>query len=74
MIKKLIKKVKDFWYSTEGTMTIAIAAIMAILTAILVGPVTVFTYIGAIIVVTLGGAIYIIQTTQEEENEWKYFN
>ena len=69
MIKKLIKKVKDFWYSTEGTMTIAIAAIMAILTAILVGPVTVFTYIGAIIVVTLGGAIYIIQTTQEDENE-----
>ena len=69
MIKKLIKKVKDFWYSTEGTMTIAIAAIMAILTAILVGPVTVFTYIGAIIVVTLGGAIYINQTTQEDENE-----
>ena len=65
----MIKKVKDFWYSTEGTMTIAIAAIMAILTAILVGPVTVFTYIGAIIVVTLGGAIYIIQTTQEDENE-----
>ena len=69
MIKKLTKKVKDFWYSTEGTMTMAIAAIMAILTAILIGSVTVFTYIGAVIVVTLGGAIYIIQTAQEDENE-----
>ena len=59
MIKKLIKKVKDFWDSPEGTMTMAIAAIMAILTAILVGPVTVFTYIGAV-VVTLGVAIYIL--------------
>ena len=47
----------------------AIAAIMAILTAMLIGPVTVFTYIGAVIVVTLGGAIYIIQTAQEDENE-----
>ena len=69
MIKKLIKKVKDFWYSPDGTRAMAIAAIMAILTAILVGPVTVFTYIGAVIVITLGGAIYIIQTTQEDENE-----
>ena len=50
-------------------MTMAIAAIMAILTAMLIGPVTVFTYIGAVIVVTLGGAIYIIQTAQEDENE-----
>ena len=69
MIKKLIKKVKDFWHSPEGTMTMAIAAIMTILTAMLVGPVTVFTYIGAVIVTTLGGAIYIIQTSQEDENE-----
>ena len=68
MIKKLIKKVKDFWYSPEGTMTMAIATIMAILTVILVGPVTVFTYIVAV-VVTLGVAIYIIQTAQEDENE-----
>lgn len=69
MTKKLIKKVKDFWYSTEGTMTMAIVAIMAILTAMLIGSVTVFTYIGAVIVVILGGAIYIIQTAQEDENE-----
>ena len=69
MIKKLIKKVKDFWYSPEGTTTIAIVAIMSILTAMLIGPVTVFTYIGAVIVITLGGAIYIIQTAQEDENE-----
>ena len=69
MIKKLIKKVKDFWYSPEGTMTMAIVAIMAILTAMLIGPITVFTYIGAVVVATLGGAIYIIQTTQEDENE-----
>ena len=67
MIKKLIKKVKDFWYSTEGTMTMAIAAIMAILTAMLIGPVTVFTYIQAIIIVTIGGLIYILQTAQENE-------
>ena len=47
----------------------AIAAIMAILTAMLVGPVTVFTYIGAVVIVTLGGAIYILQIAQEDENE-----
>ena len=69
MIKKLIKKVKNFWYSPEGTITVAIAAIISTLTAMLIGPVTVFTYIGAVIVVTLGGAIYIIQTAQEDENE-----
>ena len=69
MIKKLIKKVKDFWYSPEGTITMAVAAIISTLTAMLIGPVTVFTYIGAVIVVTLGGAIYIIQTAQEDENE-----
>ena len=69
MIKKLIKKVKDFWYSTDGTMTMAIAAIIAILTAMLIGPVTVFTYIGAIIVVTIGGMIYILQIAQENEEE-----
>ena len=67
MIKKLIKKVKNFWYSPEGIITVAIAAIMAILTAMFIGPVTVFTYIGAVI--TLCGAIYIIQTAQEDENE-----
>ena len=56
----MIKKVKDFWYSPEGTMAMAIAAIMAILTAI-----TVFPYIGVVtvIVMTLGGAIYIIQNS-----------
>ena len=60
----MIKKEKDFWYSTAGTI------IIATLTAMFISPVTVFTYIGAIvIVVTLGGAIYIIQTTQEDENE-----
>lgn len=69
MIKKLIKKVKNFWYSPEGTITVAIAAIISTLTAMLIGPVTVFTYIGAIIVMTLIGAIYIIQTAQEDENE-----
>ena len=69
MIKKLIKKVKDFWYSPEGTTVIAIVAIMSILTGMLIAPVTVFTYIGAVIAITLGGAIYIIQTAQEDENE-----
>mgnify|MGYP000517574218 CR=1 FL=1 len=69
MIKKLIKKVKDFWYSTEGTMTMAIAAIISTLTAMLIGPVTVFTYIGAIVTVTIGGIIYIIQIAQENEED-----
>ena len=69
MIKKLIKKVKDFWYSPEGTMAMAIAAIISTLTAVLVGPVTVFTYIGAIVIVTIGGLIYILQIAQEDENE-----
>ncbi len=69
MIKKLIKKVKDFWYSPEGTMAMAIAAIISTLTAMLVGPVTVFTYIGVVIVITLWRAICIIQIAQEDENE-----
>lgn len=69
MIKKLIKKVKDFWYSTEGTMTMAIGAIISTLTAMLIGPVTVFTYIGAIVIVTIGGMIYILQVAQENEED-----
>ena len=69
MIKKLIKKVKDFWYSPEGTTVIAIVAIMSILTGMLIGPVIVFTYIEAVIVIMLGGAIYILQIAQEDENE-----
>ena len=69
MIKKLIKKVKDFWYSPEGTTVIAIVVIMSTLTAMLIGPVTVFTYIGAIVIVTIGGLIYILQIAQEDENE-----
>lgn len=68
-IKKLIKKVKDFWYSPEGTITMAIAAIISTLTAMFIGPVTVFTYIGAVIVITLGGGIYIIQIAQENEED-----
>ena len=69
MIKKLIKKVKNFWYSPEGTTTMAIIVIMTILTGMLIGPVTVFTYIEAVIVIILGGAIYILQIAQEDENE-----
>ena len=69
MIKKLVKKVKDFWYSPEGTTTMAIVVIMSILTGMLIGPVTVFTYIGAIVIVTIGGLIYILQIAQEDENE-----
>ena len=69
MIKKLIKKVKDFWYSPEGTITMAIAAIIATLTAMFISPVTVFTYIGAIVIVTIGGLIYILQIAQENEED-----
>ena len=69
MIKKLIKKVKDFWYSPEGTTTMAIVVIMSILTGMLIGPVTVFTYIEAVIVIILGVAIYILQIAQENEED-----
>ena len=69
MIKKLIKKVKDFWYSPEGTTTMAIVVIMSILTGMLIEPVTVFTYIEAVIVIILGGAIYILQIAQENEED-----
>ena len=69
MIKKLIKKVKDFWYSPEGTTTIAIVAIMSILTGMLIGPVTVFTYIEAVIVIILCVAIYLLQIAQENEED-----
>ena len=69
MIKKLIKKVKNFWYSPEGTTTMAIVVIMSILTAMFISPVTVFTYIGAIVIVTIGGMIYILQTAQENEED-----
>ena len=57
----MIKKVKDFWYSTAGTI------IIATLTAMFISPVTVFTYIGAIVIVTIGGLIYILQIAQENE-------
>ena len=59
----MIKKVKDFWYSTAGTI------IISTLTAMFISPVTVFTYIGAIVIVTIGGLIYILQIAQEDENE-----
>ena len=69
MIKKLIKKVKDFWYSTEGTMTMAIGTIISTLTAMLISPaVTVFTYM---VTVTIGGMIYILQTAQENEEDYE---
>ena len=71
MIKKLIKKVKNFWYSPEGTITVAIAAIISTLTAMFIGPVTVFTYIGAIVIVTIGGLIYILQIAQEHEEDYE---
>ena len=50
-------------------MTMALAAIISTLTAMLIGPVTVFTYIGAIVTVTIGGMIYIIQIAQENEED-----
>ena len=67
----MIKKVKDFWYSTAGTMTMAIAAIISTLTAMFISPVTVFTYIGAIVIVTIGGLIYILQIAQEHEEDYE---
>ena len=69
MIKKLIKKVKNFWYSPEGTITVAIAAIISTLTAMFISPVTVFTYIGAIVIVLIVGMIFILQIAQEHEED-----
>ena len=69
MIKKLIKKVKNFWYSPEGTITVAIAAIISTLTAMFISPVTVFTYIGAIVIVLIVGMIFILQIVQEHYEE-----
>ena len=57
----MIKKVKDFWYSTAGTI------IIATLTAMFISPVTVFTYIGAMVIVTIVGLIYSLQIVQENE-------
>ena len=59
----MIKKVKDFWYATAGTI------IISTLTAMFISPVPVFTYIGAIVIVTIGGLIYILQTAQENEED-----
>ena len=59
----MIKKVKDFWYSTAGTI------IISTLTAMFISPVTVFTYIGAIVIVTIVGMIFILQIVQEHYEE-----
>ena len=59
----MIKKVKDFWYSTAGTI------IISTLTAMFISPVTVFTYIGAIVIVLIVGMIFILQIAQENEED-----
>lgn len=61
----MIKKVKDFWYSTAGTI------IISTLTAMFISPVTVFTYIGAIVIVTIVGMIFILQIAQEHEEDYE---
>ena len=61
----MIKKVKDFWYSTAGTI------IIATLTAMSISPVTVFTYIGAIVIVLIVGMIFILQIVQEHEEAYE---
>lgn len=61
----MIKKVKDFWYSTAGTI------IISTLTAMFISPVTVFTYIGAIVIVLIVGMIFIFQITQEHEEDYE---
>ena len=61
----MIKKVKDFWYSTAGTI------IIATLTAMFISPVTVFTYIGAIVIVLIVGMIFIFQIAQEHEEDYE---
>ena len=73
MIKKLIKKVKDFWCSPKGIVTTGVGAIIAILTTMLISHVTVFTYIGAItgaiVIVLIVGMIFILQIAQESEED-----
>ena len=61
----MIKKVKDFWYSTAGTI------IISTLTAMFISPVAVFTYIGAIVIVTIVGMIFILQIAQEHEEDYE---
>ena len=61
----MIKKEKDFWYSTAGII------IIATLTAMFISPVTVFTYIGAIVIVTIVGMIFILQIAQEHEEDYE---
>ena len=61
----MIKKEKDFWYSTAGTI------IIATLTAMFISPVTVFTYIGAIVIVLIVGMIFILQIAQEHEEDYE---
>ncbi len=61
----MIKKVKDFWYSTAGTI------IISTLTAMFISPVTVFTYIGAIVIVLIVGMIFIFQIAQEHEEDYE---
>ena len=61
----MIKKVKDFWYSTAGTI------IISTLTAMFISPVTVFTYIGAIVIVLIVGMIFILQIAQEHEEDYE---
>ena len=59
----MIKKVKDFWYSIAGTI------IISTLTAMFISPITVFTYIGAIVIVLIVGMIFILQIAQEHEED-----
>ena len=61
----MIKKVKDFWYSTAGTI------IISTLTAMFISPVAVFTYIGAIVIVLIVGMIFILQIAQEHEEDYE---
>ena len=61
----MIKKVKAFWYSTAGTI------IISTLTAMFISPVTVFTYIGAIVIVLIVGMIFILQIAQEHEEDYE---
>lgn len=65
-MKKLLLKLKDLAFSTEGISTLAIIAIVTNLLSILINPITWVTTVNAVAAVVCGLVIYSIQTSDEE--------
>ena len=65
-MKKLLLKLKDLAFSSEGISTLAIIAIVTNLLSILINPITWVTAANALATVACGLVIYSIQTSDEE--------